>query len=157
MNQSSSPIAIHIDNEGIITYKIEFLFIIFYWLDSGTAAERIRPWRHSSATDETGTVSSTTSKPTSTTGNDPNLHPISLRGADFTGAYQKSSEYMGEYATTTKPEEQSSRPNVRDLFNQQSKNLSEPKEKNPNNASDQNVTRLWTLNDSFISSFLFIY
>jgi len=49
---------------------------------------------------------------------------------------------MGEYATTTKPEEQSSRPNVRDLFNQQSKNLSEPKEKNPNNVSDQNVTRL---------------
>jgi len=50
---------------------------------------------------------------------------------------------MGEYATTTKPEEHSLRPNVRDLFNKPSKNLSEPsQEKNPNHASDQNVTRL---------------
>ena len=49
---------------------------------------------------------------------------------------------MGEYATTTKPEEQSSRPNVRDLFTKQSKPFSEPQENNLNAAFDPNVTRL---------------
>jgi hypothetical protein len=49
---------------------------------------------------------------------------------------------MGEYATTTKPEEQSSRPNVRDLFPKQSKTLSDQQETNTNAASDQNITRL---------------
>jgi hypothetical protein len=41
---------------------------------------------------------------------------------------------MGEYATTTKPEEQSSRPNVRDLFTKQENNL--------DTASDPNISRL---------------
>jgi len=49
---------------------------------------------------------------------------------------------MGEYATTTKPEEHSSRPNIRDLFNGQSKNLSEQQENDTDAVSDQNVTRL---------------
>ncbi len=122
---------------------IQFLLFFLYWLDTGkTAAERVRPWRLSSNTEETGTIPSATSKPTSKNGNDPNLHPLSLTAEDFTGTYQKSPEYMGEYATTTKPEEQSSRPNVRDLFPKQSKTLSDQQETNTNAASDQNITRL---------------
>jgi hypothetical protein len=47
---------------------------------------------------------------------------------------------MGEYATTTKPEEHSTRPNVRDLF---PKKPSEQQRKDNTDAiSEQSVTRL---------------
>jgi hypothetical protein len=59
---------------------------------------------------------------------------MQLTAADVSGAYKRSPESMGEYATTTKPEEQSSRPNVRDLFSKQENNL--------DTASDPNVSRL---------------
>jgi hypothetical protein len=49
---------------------------------------------------------------------------------------------MGEYATTTKPEEHSSRPNVRDLFKKRSRNSSGQQENDNEPASDQNITRL---------------
>jgi hypothetical protein len=49
---------------------------------------------------------------------------------------------MGEYATTTKPEEHTPRPNVRDLFSQQSENVSEEQENNTDDTADESVTRL---------------
>jgi hypothetical protein len=49
---------------------------------------------------------------------------------------------MGEYATTTKPEEQSSRPNVRDLFPKKPKKSSEQQEINIDTISEQDATRL---------------
>jgi hypothetical protein len=58
--------------------------------------------------------------------------------ADVSGTYQKSPEYMDEYATTTKAEEHSSQRNVRDLFPKQSKTSSEQNELN----LDENVSRL---------------
>ena len=96
-----------------------------------TAAERVRPWRHSSSTDDP----TNTTKQSPPPGNDPHLHPMQLlTPADVSGTYKKSPESMGEYATTTKPEEPTSRPDVRDLF---------PKrDDNANTTSDPNVSRL---------------
>ena len=83
------------------------------FLDAGTtAAERVRPWRHPSVTDDTVAASSSA--------NDPHLHQIDLTAADFSSTYQKSPESMDEYATTTtttttKSEGHTSRANVRDV------------------------------------------
>jgi hypothetical protein len=95
-----------------------------------TAAERVRPWRHSYTTDEPSSINKHSPSP----GNDPHLHPAQLvTPADVSGTYKKSPESMGEYATTTKPEEPTSRPDVRDLF---------PKsDDNSDTASDPNVSR----------------
>ncbi|CAF4253836.1 unnamed protein product, partial [Rotaria sp. Silwood2] len=107
-----------------------------------TAAERIRPWIHSPAIDKTETTSQTSIKSTSTNRQDPNLHQIPLTATDFSSNYQRSPEYMGEYATITKPEEQSSRPGVPDLFSKPSTNSSEEEKNNTNTASDSTITRL---------------
>lgn len=107
--------------------------------DSGTAAERIRPWRHSSVTEDANSINSQTNKRTSNHGNDPHLHPISLTASDFSGTYLKSPEYMGEYATTTKPEEETQHRDVRDLFPKQS---NEQQDINLDTISNNSVTRL---------------
>ncbi|CAF3624212.1 unnamed protein product [Adineta steineri] len=118
-----SPLAsTHIENEGT----------------GRTAAERSRPWRHLSVTEETGASSSKTANIPLGNGNDPNLHHLPLTVADFGGTYTKSPEYMGEYATTTKPEEPSSRPDVRDIFNKQSEDVSEQQD----DGSTESITRL---------------
>ncbi|CAF0939437.1 unnamed protein product [Adineta steineri] len=118
-----SPLAsTHIENEGT----------------GRTAVERSRPWRHLSVTEETGASSSKTANIPLANGNDPNLHHIPLTVADFGGTYTKSPEYMGEYATTTKPEEPSSRPDVRDIFNKQSDDVSEQQD----DGSTESITRL---------------
>lgn len=87
-----------------------------------TAAERICPWRRLSATDE---QESSKNPPgdtvVSTKGNQSRLHHSPLTAANFSGACHKPSAYMGHYATTTKPEEESSRPHLRDVFNKSSK------------------------------------
>lgn len=98
-----------------------------------TAAERSHPWRHSSGTDEAKTLNAGSKH-----GNDPHLHNLPITGADISGAYQKSPESMGEYATTTKPEEQFPRPDVRDLFKRRSQDAFEPQDDDPN----ESVTRL---------------
>ncbi|CAF3158847.1 unnamed protein product, partial [Rotaria sp. Silwood2] len=111
---------------------------------ASTAAERLRPWVHLPAIDKTETISQTSIKSTSTNRYDPNLHQIYLTATDFSSNYQKSPEYIGEYATITKPEESSSRLNVPDLFSKPSTNSSEQEKNNTNAASDPNITRLRT-------------
>jgi hypothetical protein len=49
---------------------------------------------------------------------------------------------MGEYATTTKPDEHLSRPHVRDLFNNQSRIPDEKQENDNETISDDNTTHL---------------
>jgi hypothetical protein len=117
-------------------------------MDGTTAAERICPWRRSSIPDETRSTSTSPvddpSNNTRTSSNtaDPHLHPGPLTSASFSGTYNKSSEYMGEYATTTKPDEHSSRPHVRDLFKNQSRIPDEKQENDNENISDENTTQL---------------
>ncbi len=62
---------------------------------------------------------------------------------------------MGEYATTTKPDEHSSRPHVRDLFKNQSRIPDEKQENDNENISDENTTQLWTLYSFFLFFFLY--
>jgi hypothetical protein len=117
-------------------------------MDGTTAAERICPWRRSSIPDEARSRSSSltndplSGSPTSSNTNDPHLHPTPLTSANFSGTYHKSPEYMDEYATTTKPEEHSSRPHVRDLFNTQSRAPDEKQENDTEADSDDHMTRL---------------
>ncbi|CAF1101213.1 unnamed protein product [Adineta ricciae] len=116
-NQTPPSTSVHSENEGT----------------GATAAERNHPWRHSSATDEAKTLNVGSKH-----GNDPHLHNLPITGEDISGTYQKSPESMGEYATTTKPEEQSSRPDVRVLFKKRSQNTLEHQDDDP----DESVTRL---------------
>ncbi|CAF4975029.1 unnamed protein product, partial [Rotaria sp. Silwood1] len=139
----------HSESDHIIMYCIKFNFeyflCFFFFIDQildQQLAERIRPWVHSPAMDEIETTSQTSIKPSSTNLNDPNLYQIHLTASDFSGTYQKSPEYTGEYATITKSEEQLSRPNIPDLFNKQSTNSSEQQKNNTNAATDPNITRL---------------
>ncbi|CAF3753833.1 unnamed protein product [Rotaria magnacalcarata] len=113
-----------------------------------TAAEHSFPWRRSSIPDgEQATLSitagdSANNAQTFSNRNDPNLHPGPLTSANFSGAYNKSPEYMGEFATTTKPEEHLSRPHIRDFFNNQLRPSDETQENNAEAAANDGVTRL---------------
>jgi hypothetical protein len=114
-------------------------------MDGATVAERICPWRRSSIPDG-ATLSSSPprthdpaiNEQTSSNITDPNLHSTPLTSANYSGAYQKSHEYLGDYATTTKPEEHVSRPNIRDLF----KNSDEKQEKDTDTTSNESTTHL---------------
>ena len=114
-------------------------------LDGTTAAERICPWRRSSIPDDgkstmVSTVHDPSVKTTPTSNNnDPHLRTTPLTSADFTGSFRKSPEYMGEYATTTKPEDNGSRRDVRDLFRGTSRTTEEEGE---NAAEDEQSTNL---------------
>ncbi|CAF3974040.1 unnamed protein product [Rotaria magnacalcarata] len=105
---------------------------------SSTAAERIRPWRHSASSDDIELTSQAMPKSTSKNRNDPNLHPIYSTTTDVSSSYKKS----GEYATAAKPEENSSRPKASHLFDKQSKNSSEQPKNNANTIADPSATRL---------------
>ncbi|CAF3492449.1 unnamed protein product [Rotaria sordida] len=137
IDQPIPPVSIVIENEDD-TVK----------MDGATAAERICPWRRSSLPDgEKLTSTSSIDDPSNTSHtfsntNDPNLHSGPLTSANFSGAYNKSAEYMGEFATITKPEEYVSRPHVRDLFNNQFRTSDEKQENNSETASNESVTRL---------------
>jgi hypothetical protein len=117
-------------------------------MDGATAAERICPWRRSSIPDSVRSASTSPtnerSSHTQASSNtaDPNLHSSPITSSSFSGAFNKSSEYMGEYATTTKPEEHSTRPHMRDIFNNQSRTGDEKKENDNEYASDESSTRL---------------
>ncbi len=117
-------------------------------MDGATAAERICPWRRSSIPDEERSSSpSPTNDPSnsaqiSSNITDPHLHSSPLTSANFGGGFHKSSEYMGEYATTTKPEEHSSRPNIRDFFKNESRSPDEKQENDFETASNASTTRL---------------
>ena len=117
-------------------------------MDGTTAAERICPWRRSSIPDGArSTSASPTNDPsshnqTSPDTADPHLHSSPLTSASFSGMFHKSPEYMGEYATTTKPEEHTARPNIRDIFNNQSRTPDEKQENDNERASDDSSTRL---------------
>lgn len=113
-------------------------------MDGTTAAERICPWRRSSIPDE-GKVISASSIPdphvptsTITTSKD-HLRSTPLISADYSGGFHKSPEYMGEYATTTKPDDHAARPDVRDLFRDPSKT---PQEERENADEDEHSTHL---------------
>ncbi len=117
-------------------------------MDGATAAERICPWRRSSVAEGGRSSSpSPTNDPSSngqTSSNviDPNLHSTPLTSANYGGTGQKSSEYMGDYATTTKAEERAQRPPVWDLFTDQSRTPDEQQENKSESASDDSTTRL---------------
>ncbi len=117
-------------------------------MDGATAAERICPWRRSSIPDEGRSSSPSPTNDPSSSGQissnitDPHLHSSPLTSANFSGGFQKSSEYMGEYATTTKPEERASRPNIRDFFNNSSRSPDENQENDFETASNASTTRL---------------
>lgn len=117
-------------------------------MDGATAAERICPWRRSSIADDqrssSGSLASTPSNTDQTSSNtaDPNLHRPALTSADFGGNYYKSPEYLGDYATTTKPEENVARPHVRDLFNNPSRTGDEQQENQIQPTSDDSTSRL---------------
>lgn len=117
-------------------------------MDGATAAERICPWRRSSVADDRRSSSaSLVSDPSNTdqmSSNiaDPHLHRAPLTSADFSAAHHKSPEYLGEYATTTKPEEHVVRPHVRDLFNNPSRTDDEKQENQIKPISDDSTTRL---------------
>ncbi|CAF4199707.1 unnamed protein product, partial [Rotaria magnacalcarata] len=57
---------------------------------SSTAAERIRPWRHSASSDDIELASQAMPKSTSKNRNDPNLHPIYSTTTDVSSSYKKS-------------------------------------------------------------------
>ncbi len=117
-------------------------------MDGTTAAERICPWRRSSIPDGAEPSSPSPSSDLSSDGRrssntaDPHLHSIPLTSANFMGAYQKSPEYLGDYATTTKPEETVSRPHVRDLFSNPSRISDENQENDIETAPEDSTTRL---------------
>lgn len=117
-------------------------------MDGATAAERIYPWRRSSIPEgDRSSSPSPTNDPSSSgqtpsNATDPHLHSSPLTSANFSGAYQKSSEYMGEYATTTKPEERVARPNLQDLFNNTSRTPDEKQENDIDITPDDSTTRL---------------
>ena len=117
-------------------------------MDGATAAERICPWRRSSIPDASRSTSeSPVNDPSndvqaSSNVTDPHIHPGPLTSAGFSGNYNKSSEYMGEYATTTKPEEHLQRPHVRDLFANQSRIPDEKQENDTDTVSDDSTTHL---------------
>jgi len=132
---------------------LQNLIIRFYFIyieddmtkDGATAAERTYPWRRLSIPDETiPSSTSPTNDPscsgqTSSHPTDPHLHSSPLTSANFGSTYQKSPEYMGEYATTTKPEEHQSRPHIRDLF---TRSPDEKQENDTETAPDDSTTRL---------------
>ena len=114
-------------------------------LDGATAAERICPWRRSSL-GEDGQPTSTTAihdpaeeRPTSSRTNDPHIHTAPLTASNFSGTYNKSSEYIGDFATTTKPEENPIRPNIRHLFDIPKRT---PEERTDKTDSDQSTANL---------------
>jgi hypothetical protein len=117
-------------------------------MDGTTAAERICPWRRSSIPDErrSSSVSSDNDHSihdrTSLNTADPHLHSSPLTSANFAGAYHKSPEYLGEYATTTKQEEHVLRPNIRDLFDNPSRTSDDKNENETKTASDDSTTHL---------------
>ena len=117
-------------------------------MDGATAAERICPWRRSSVPDEARSASGSpvhdeaSSPAASSSTNDPHLHSVLMTSADFSGTYSKSPEYIGDYATTTKPEVQPSRPRAQDLFNDPTRTSHEHEE---NADSDDAVTHMWTV------------
>lgn len=138
---------------------IWFLFLVFHHfiivnledfstLDGITATERICPWRRSSIPDGAQSPSPTPASDPSSDGHsqsrqtDPHLHSSPLTSANFSGAHQKSPEYLGEYATTTKPEEHIERPNLRDLFNDPSKIPDEKQETDMKASPDESSSRL---------------
>jgi hypothetical protein len=126
------PVTIHIVDEGrlykfILINVLECVLFLIHAddapsMDGATAAERIYPWRRSSLSEDTRSTSNSpvndpfTSPAQASSKNDHQLHSAPLTSADFSGTYHKSPEYLGEYATTTKTEEHTSRPHVRDLF-----------------------------------------
>jgi hypothetical protein len=117
-------------------------------MDGTTAAERICPWRRSSMPDEgrsssvsSGNDSIDNDRRSSNTA-DPHIHSIPLTSTSYGGAYHKSPEYLGEYATTTKPEEHVSRPNIRNLFDDPSRTPDDDDENKTKTASDDNTTHL---------------
>ncbi|UJR27956.1 hypothetical protein I4U23_009214 [Adineta vaga] len=137
MHHPSPVISIRVENEEDDTV-----------MDGATAAERICPWRRSSVPD---TARSTSTSPvndpsndvqTSSNMTDPHIHPGPLTSANFSGTYHKSPEYLGEYATTTKPEEHLVRPNIRDLFANQSRIPDEKQENDVETISDESTTHL---------------
>ena len=113
-----------------------------------TAAERICPWRRSSIPDEGRSASASptndpsSSPPVSSSANEPGTHSVPLTSASVSGLYHKSPEYMGDYATTTKPEERLPRTNIRDLFNHPSRAPDERQENDLENDRDESETRL---------------
>ena len=138
---------------------IRFLFFVFHHfiivnleefstLDGITATKRICPWRRSSIPDGAQSPSPTPASDPSSDGHsqsrqtDPHLHSSPLTSANFSGAHQKSPEYLGEYATTTKPEEHIERPNLRDLFNDPSKIPDEKQETDMKASPDESSSRL---------------
>jgi len=131
------PVSIHIEDED------EALT-----MDGATAAERLYPWRRSSISDggRLPSISLTTdpasSGQTSSNIADPHIHPNPFTSADFSGAFQKSSEYVGDYATTTKPEEHAPRRHVWDLFSNEPRTRDDKEEDKTETASDERTTRL---------------
>lgn len=117
-------------------------------MKGATAAERICPWRRSSIPEHDRGASSFTTSDSSnhnqefTNVNDPNLHPAVFTSSNYSGAYNKSSEYMGEFATTTKPEEHAVRLHVRDLFKTESRTSDETRENKSETAANDDLTRL---------------
>ena len=73
---------------------------------------------------------------------DPHLHSTPLTSADFSGNFHKSPEYMGEYATTTKPEDRPVRPHVRDLFNIASRASDDKQENENETVPEESLSRL---------------
>lgn len=119
-----------------------FIFF-FYSLDTtATAIERSRPWLHSQSSDDIELTTQSSPKQISRKRNDPNIHPTNITAKDVSSSYQKSPEYMGQLATTTKPEENTSRPKASELFDQQSKTTTSEQKNNNNLPAELNATRL---------------
>ncbi|CAF1301854.1 unnamed protein product [Adineta ricciae] len=137
VHQPSPPISIRIEDEETDVA-----------MDGATAAERICPWRRSSIPDASrSTSASPVNDPSndvqaSSNVTDPHIHPGPLTSASFSGTYNKSLEYMGEYATTTKPEEHLQRPHIRDLFADPSRIPDEKQENDTDTVSDDSTTHL---------------
>lgn len=117
-------------------------------MDGTTVAERTYPWRRSSIPDASrllsgpGTTDPSNNAQEYSNRNDPNLHSGPLTSANFSGAYNKSPEYIGDFATTTKPEEYLPRPHIRDIFKDESRTSDEKREHDSENVSHENVTHL---------------
>lgn len=110
---------------------------------SATAIDRSLPWRRLSTNEDPEATTNTFIEPVvGKNGKDPHLHHIPLTAANFSGSYHKPSEYMGDYATTTKPEENPNRTNVRDLFVKSSSSSEATKSKDEEDDNDPSVSRL---------------
>ena len=110
-------------------------------MDGATAVERICPWRRSSVLDGAPSVPSN-DVPTTPNTSDPALHPVLLTSANVNTAYNKSSEYVGDFATITKPEAHISQSQLQDVFNNQSRISYEKQDEESETASMKNITYL---------------